>query len=339
MIKNVLLVDDDHEMLVALKEGFQRYKDSFAILLAADGLKAVESLKKNTISLVVTDLKMEKVDGMDVLEQAKVKNPNTEVIMITGYATVPRAIEAMKRGSYHFLAKPLNLAEIRSTIKKALFKKNFQLASRGPVLCFVGPPGTGKTSLGRSIAQSLERKFIRISLAGVKDEAEIRGHRRSYVGALAGRIIQEIRRGESKNPVFMLDEVDKIGQEFKGDPAAALLEVLDPEQNANFFDHYLDVPFDLSRVMFIATANTIDPIPEPLLDRLEVLYLSGYTEEEKMNIAVKYLIPEAVEETGLSEHPPDFVPEANSPKVSTICGRSLSRFTVTCAPRVSNWRP
>ena len=303
----ILVVDDEKMTRMNLEYVFN--KEGYQVHTAANGVEALNFLEKHSFDVVVTDLKMEKVDGMDVLEQAKAKNPNTEVIMITGYATVPRAIEAMKKGSYHFLAKPLNLAEIRSTIKKALFKKNFQLASRGPVLCFVGPPGTGKTSLGKSIARSLERKFRRISLAGVKDEAEIRGHRRSYVGALAGRIIQEIRRGESKNPVFMLDEVDKIGQEFKGDPAAALLEVLDPEQNANFFDHYLDVPFDLSRVMFIATANTIDPIPEPLLDRLEVLHLSGYTEEEKMNIAINYLIPEEIEESGLSENPPLFSPE------------------------------
>jgi ATP-dependent Lon protease len=174
----------------------------------------------------------------------------------------------------------------------------------------VGPPGTGKTSLGMSIARSLERKFTRISLGGMKDEAQIRGHRRSYVGALPGQIIQEMRRLESKNPVFMLDELDKIGQDFKGDPASALLEVLDPEQNTHFIDHYLDVPFDLSRVMFIATANTTDPIPRPLLDRLEVLHLSGYTEKEKEKIAFKYLIPREISEAGLSDDPPEFATEA-----------------------------
>jgi len=304
-----ILVADDEKM-TRMNLNHVLTKEGYEVSVADSGIAALELLDKGSFDVIVTDLKMEKVDGLAVLERAKAKDPTTEVIMITGYATVPTAVEAMQKGSYQFLAKPLKLVEVRSTIEKALVKKKARLESKGPALCFVGPPGTGKTSLGMSIARSLERKFTRISLAGMKDEAQIRGHRRSYVGALPGQIIQEIRRLESKNPVFMLDELDKIGQDFKGDPASALLEVLDPEQNSKFIDHYLDVPFDLSKVMFIATANTTDLIPGPLLDRLEVLHLSGYTEKEKEEIAFNYLIPHEIQEAGLSDAPPDFAPGA-----------------------------
>jgi ATP-dependent Lon protease len=202
------------------------------------------------------------------------------------------------------------LDKVKDRILEYLSVRALNPDSKGPILCFVGPPGVGKTSLGKSIARALGRSFTRMSLGGMRDEAEIRGHRRTYVGALPGRILQGLKQCATRNPVFVLDELDKVGADFRGDPASALLEVLDPHQNIDFTDHYLNVPFDLSDVLFLATANTIDTIPEPLIDRLEILSIPGYTSQEKHKIATKYIIPRQLKEAGLVGHKVQFTEDA-----------------------------
>ncbi len=245
---------------------------------------------------------------LDRLSKIPAASPEYSVIRtyLDWVCELPWAVQTEDRLEISQAERILNrdhydLTKVKKRILEFLAVRKLNPKGKSPILCFIGPPGVGKTSLGRSIARSMGRRFVRISLGGIRDEADIRGHRRTYIGALPGRIMQELRKCKSRNPVFMLDELDKIGADFRGDPASALLEVLDPEQNSNFSDHYLDQPFDLSAVMFIGTANYTEPIPPALFDRMEVIELPGYTETEKLRIAKRYLVPRQLKEHGLTK--------------------------------------
>ncbi len=340
----ILVIDDEAVARKNLSHILE--KDAYEVMTAEDGRDALTKLSASTFDVVISDIKMPGVDGMEILENIRLGQPDTRVIMVTGYATVPSAVEAMKKGAFSYLAKPFKLDEVRGAVRQALESRTRTQHIRGSVLCFAGPPGTGKTSMGRAIADALGRKFARIALGGLRDEAEIRGHRRTYVGAKPGRIIEEIRRAESSNPVIMLDELDKMGRDFKGDPSSALLEVLDPEQNHSFVDHYLDVPFDLSFVMFILTSNTVETIPGPLMDRMEVLEFTGFTREEKIRIASQFIIPRQIREKGIESAPVVFTEDAVAcivdnytheagtrnlqREIATVC-RRIARDIVQCS--------
>ncbi len=305
---HVLVVDDEEIARTNLE--YVLRKEGYMVRTASNGLEALEEVRGWEFDLIITDLKMEKMDGMQLIEEARKLSPATQVIMVTGYATVNSAVAAMRHGAVYYLAKPINLDELRQTVAELSTAKTRPVVFRSPVLCFSGPPGTGKTSVGQAIAEALGRSFHRLSLAGLRDEAELRGHRRTYVGAMPGRIISSLSRLGTRNPVFMLDEMDKVGKDFKGDPASVFLEILDPEQNSQFLDYYLDVPFDLSQVLFIATVNDVSALSGPLLDRLEVVPFQGYSEREKVGIALKHIIPRQLREHGLTHPYPNITPEA-----------------------------
>lgn len=285
-------VDDTQKDIAELKEKIENA--GMPDEVKKDALKELGRLSRMNAMAADYSLTRNYVEWLAVLPWAKTSSGEVDIL---------KAKEILDQDHY-------GLKKVKDRILDYLSVRRLKPDMKGPILCFVGPPGVGKTSLGRSIARALDRKFSRISLGGMHDEAEIRGHRRTYIGALPGQIIQHLKRVEVKDPVFMLDEIDKLGRDFRGDPASALLETLDPEQNNTFRDNYLDQPFDLSKVLFICTANQLDTIPGPLLDRMEIIELTGYTEEEKVNIATRYLIPRQIKENGIDAEKIEFPTES-----------------------------
>ena len=338
----ILIVDD--EEIARANMAHVLGKEGYEVRTAADGMEALDILASGfAADVVVTDLKMERLDGMELLRRMRRTAPDAAVVMVTGFATVGTAVEALRAGAAHYLGKPVNLVELKKTVAEILEARLSASPGRGPVLCFSGPPGVGKTSVGQAVAEALGREFVRLSVAGLRDEAELRGHRRTYVGAMPGRILKELARIGVANPVFMLDEIDKIGAEFRGDAAAALLEILDPEQNARFSDNYLEIPFDLSRIMFISTANDVSRLPGPLLDRLEILDFPGYTDREKRDIAREFLLPRHLRENGLSTEQVAFTDAALSRIIDDYTResglRGLSRTVAAASPASPSTTP
>src|ERR687897_795261 len=333
-----LLRDEDHIEIDALqrniKSNFQQVVSLSPLL--SDDLQALAAnitdsgkladFIASSMMTIGTPIKQEILDTLDIRARMDSLNriliKELEVLELGSKIQSQVQSEVGKNQREYFLREQLKaiqevldadhsgLEKVKYRVLEYLAVRKLNPDVKGPILCFLGPPGVGKTSLARSIANSLGRKFVRVSLGGMRDEAEIRGHRRTYIGALPGQVIQGLRRAESKNPVFILDEIDKLGADFRGDPASALLEVLDPEQNNTFRDHYLDVPFDLSEVLFITTANVLDPVPPALRDRMEVLEIPGYTEEEKLAIAREHLVEKQIKNHGLTLEQMSFTDEA-----------------------------